>query len=214
MFYEDSAEWFCWTRREDIPISWAGDTIPGGAAAHPGDVVLCVKRYMSDAMLSQDVELFLHAGSSFRLPEHPQSWQRRTDFSTEYLEELGKLLDEVKVHYPDKIDAVAGYVQAWVQQPRAPLAPPTSLPILNHRYAKSTLPSLPCADALQEATTAVSAPKVVRVRRARAPAEDHTPTALPLHAYIAFRESQGVDAAVATVEWNGAWTLHGSEARV
>ena len=91
---EGSANWLCWTRREDVLVEWV-DKMERPGVGQPADVMLMVKRYMADAHVSKQILLFVHAGANFRLPDHPLTWQAKDPMSKEYTDGLGHLLDLV-----------------------------------------------------------------------------------------------------------------------
>ena len=131
--FAGSSHWFAFCRRQDVPLPWAEAFADMGADdAGPGDVMLCVKEYMADPHLAQPVLKILPAGSSHAIAGSPQAWLQREAFSKQYTDDLGKLLDRLKQHFPEKYPKVAGYLREWVAAPLAPREPPQPLAVLEH----------------------------------------------------------------------------------
>ena len=149
---------------------------------------------MSSPELRQPVFTFCRAGSSWALPTAPTSWKPREEFSAAYVAELDKLAQLVQRHFPEKTSAIQ-YLEAWLDQPLLPSAPPIVPKYFEHRARRDLLGAV--GPALDRAT-AVGGGETKRMgvsRRARGPEAESIAADMPLHAWVAFKKSVGEDAA-------------------
>ncbi len=85
--------WMAFCRRRDLPIECAIHMqmpAPGSipSRSSPDDVMLTLKRNMSDQALMQAPVLMLHAGASAHLQAGPATWERRKDIDTSAVDRL------------------------------------------------------------------------------------------------------------------------------
>ena len=206
-----SAHWFCFTRRQDLPLDVAGALAEGGAgdgaASAPGDVMLMSKEFMSSANLAQAPLLFCRAGMSNVLPSPtgPPAWEPNSDFTHDYKVDAARLAEKVRKLLPARAGAIE-HMQEWMARPRVPPAPPDPPLILQHRCG-------PIGDqiglVLERAVSqcAPAQPRLMQIRRRRVEGEASVVADLPLPAWVTFREAQGVSVDEAVREWNGARVL-------
>ena len=208
-----SAHWFCLTRRQDLPLDVAGALAAGdaddGASSAPGDVMLMSKEFMSSANLARTPLLFCRAGMSNRLPSPtgPPVWEPNSDFTHEYKVDAARLAEKVRKLLPARLGAIE-YMQEWMARPREPPAPPDPPLILQHRCGPI---GDPIGLVLERAVSscAPAQPRLMQIRRRRAPGEAGVVADLPLPAWVTFREAQGIPVDEAVAEWNGAQVLRG-----
>ncbi len=195
------AHWFAFVRRADLPIEVAART-PVEPASAPGDVMMLVKRHMSDHNLAQEPLKFLRAGASCVLPcpRGPSKWEPRHPLTDEETRGFERLCRKVLDTLPSRAGAV-GYIQDWMRKPRAPPQAPPPLQLLTHRCRRdSAAIGLVLEDALAGGHVA-SEPRLVTLKRRRHP--EGARLQLPLGQYVNFRVSQGVSADDAVQEWQG-----------
>ncbi len=200
--YKGSCHWFCYTRRCDLPLDVA-DYVKVEPCDLPNDVVVMVKEYMSSDCLAQPVFKFCRASATCSLPQCPQDWLSRIPFTPEYIANLNTLVQKVNTHFHDKGTATE-YLQTWVSKPLKPSFPPECPAILKYTCGQRA-GTVPIGPALAAAAASdKTGPRLVQVKRRRVAEPARGPINLPLHSYVAFRRSQGVDESDAATEWAGA----------
>ena len=200
-----SSNWFCFTRRQKVPLNFAELCRPSPGDS-PNDVVLLVKQYMSDARLAQPPLTFCRAGASWQLPRAPLAWRGRQIFTPMYRKNLENFARLLLQHFPENAAAIH-YLSAWIKQPRFPDGAPAVPGLLALTPLSQRLPrgvgAGALGGALVDAATRLG-PRIVgitcRSRAGRAASwrvHGRLIDALPLEAYIQYRQSVGGTAAVA-----------------
>jgi hypothetical protein len=198
------ARWFCFTRRQDLPLDVAAlELAPGDVAAHasaPGDVVCMAKEFMSSPGLLQAPLTICRAGRSHLLPhpEGPPCWQPNRAFSHEDQMGAARLAEKVLRLLPARARAVE-YMQEWMGRPLVPHVAPQPPPILQRRCGAGEAIGVVLERAVSGC--APGRPRLMAVRRR--PGNNAVPN-VALPAWIAFREAQEVLASDAVQEWNAA----------
>lgn len=205
MCFEGSASWYCYCRRSHVPIEWAHH-VQSDVDTSPTDVMLLVKRYMADSDLSQPAVRLLHAGASWRLPQHPLTWMPRDSLSQEYLKGLNTLCDHLAQHFPEKVMTVANYFQRWVGTPLVAPVPPGPMVLLEHSYTDVANAGPPGLDIIV-GEPEVRGPRVVGIQRKRRRVNSDNMDQMPLPSWVAYQRTCGVDEADAVAQWQGAQLL-------
>ena len=202
--------WLCFCRRRDLHPDCAAVVSAPGSDDSPDDVVLQIKRYMSDSELSQPPFVMLRAGASVHLQPYagPGTWQTRTPIDNVLVDALNRLCKKVLKTVPSRA-GVVGYLQRWMAAPRVPPVPPICPAILTHSFGTAVAGGAAWqvfGEALRPDPTDDAPRSTVVVKRCRgAGAQRHADVALP--AYVEFRVSQGVSVHDAVQEWNGGQVL-------
>jgi len=205
-----SSHFFAYCRRKDVPLNYARNVRPE-LCMDPNDVVVLEKEYMSSNDLRQPVFRFCHVGASWRLPTAPEEWHPRSKFTPEFVSGLNTLVELVRAHYPDKENAVM-YLQSWLDAPRCPTHHPPNPKILTYQLQSGNAISVPIGTAIVAAVVEQSGyHKAMNVRRIGGAKAGWQAAAdmikeVPLHVWISFKQSLGVSAHQATMEWHGART--------
>ena len=205
-----SSGFFAYCRRKDVPPEFAHEVRPE-PCMDPNDVVFLEKEFMSSPHLRQPIFTFCRAGQSWRLERAPVTWRPRSTFSQTYVDDLNDLALKVMRHFPEKGAAVQ-YLRHWLGNPRQPATPPPTPLFLQQPPRRN-----PCGLAVGEALAAATmrSTKVVAVHRRGKGTAGWTAAAnliheVPLHTWIAYRESVGSTAEDATSEWVGARRVLGA----
>jgi hypothetical protein len=204
-----NTHWLCFARRTDLPVELALASTPalGGDGSLPGDVVCMAKEYMSSPALMQNVFTVCRAGRSSLLPEAPTSWTSRKPFTRQEHDDAARLAAKVQQYLPERIAAVR-YIEQWMAQPATPSGAPTVPAILQHRWHHQQH-SDAIGPVLERAVLegATGEPRLLAIKRRKSTLRGID---LPLAAYVAFREAQGISTAHAVEEWNGAQIVNRS----